>query len=64
MNMTTSIKTTVTVLSITLEEIRHYAHIVEGRKANVSVGTELAKLAKKNKGADPVTDIRQTRSEV
>jgi hypothetical protein len=57
-------KSLVTVLSITLEEIRHYARIVDGRKANVSVGTELAKLAKKHKGVDPVADIRQMRSEV
>ncbi|MGA1820528.1 MAG: hypothetical protein ACMUHU_05915 [Thermoplasmatota archaeon] len=49
-------------MSITLDEIRHYAQIIDGKKENSPLGTLLSKLAKKEKGADPVADIREIRS--
>jgi len=49
-------------MSITIEEIRHYAQMLDGKKESAPIGTLLSKLAKKHKGADPVADIREIRS--
>jgi hypothetical protein len=49
-------------LSITLDEIRHYARIVKGKRENAPLGTLLSKLARKEEGADPVADIKEIRS--
>lgn len=51
-------------MSITIDEIRHYARIIDGRKENAPLGSLLSELAKKEEGADPVADIKEIRSGV
>ena len=49
-------------MSITLEELKHYADMISMKKMSAPVGTLLSRLARKEVDADPVSDIRELRS--